>query len=46
MYIPKHFEETRVEEMHALMRQHPLATLVVLGPDGLNANPVPLLLSA
>jgi transcriptional regulator len=46
MYLPKHFEETRVEEMHALMRQHPLATLVTLGPDGLNGNPLPLRLSA
>lgn len=46
MYIPKHFEETQAEQMHALMRQHPLAALVTCGPDGLNANPVPLLLSA
>ncbi|PIY29565.1 MAG: transcriptional regulator, partial [Comamonadaceae bacterium CG_4_10_14_3_um_filter_60_42] len=30
MYIPKHFEEPRAEVLHALMRAHPLATLVTL----------------
>lgn len=46
MYIPKHFAETNVAEMHALMRMHPLATLVNYGPDGLNANHIPFLLAA
>lgn len=45
MYLPKHFAETDVAEMHALMRAHPLATLVSAGPDGLNANHIPLLLA-
>ena len=45
MYLPKHFAETDVAEMHALMRARPLATLVSHGPDGLNANHIPLLLS-
>ena len=45
MYIPKHFEEPRIEVLHALMRAHPLATLVTLSADGLNANHIPLLLS-
>jgi transcriptional regulator len=45
MYLPKHFAETDVAEMHALMRAHPLATLVSTGPDGLNANHIPLLLA-
>lgn len=45
MYIPKHFDEPRVEVLHALMRAHPLATLVTLSADGLNANHIPLLLS-
>ena len=42
MYIPRHFEETRVEVLHRLMRDEPFATLVTLGPDGLNANHLPL----
>ena len=45
MYLPKHFAESNVAEMHALMRAHPLATLVSDGPDGLNANHIPLLLA-
>lgn len=45
MYIPKHFEEPRIEVLHALMRARPLATLVTLSADGLNANHIPLLLS-
>ena len=45
MYLPKHFAEDDVAEMHALMRAHPLATLVSHGPDGLNANHIPLLLA-
>jgi transcriptional regulator len=44
MYIPKHFAEDDVAEMHALMRARPLATLVSHGADGLNANHLPLLL--
>ena len=44
MYLPKHFAETDVSEMHALMRAKPLATLISHGPDGLNANHLPLLL--
>ena len=45
MYIPKHFAVDDVPEMHALMRARPLATLVSHGPDGLNANHIPLLLA-
>jgi transcriptional regulator len=45
MYLPKHFAEDDAAEMHALMRAHPLATLVSHGPDGLNANHIPLLLA-
>lgn len=45
MYIPAHFEETRIEVMHALMRAHPLAALVTLGKGGLTANHIPLFLS-
>ncbi|OGS75407.1 MAG: transcriptional regulator [Gallionellales bacterium GWA2_55_18] len=45
MYIPKHFEQPRVETMHELMRARPLATLVTLSSGGLEANPIPLHLS-
>ncbi len=41
MYLPSHFEETRVEVLHQLMRERPLATLVTLGAAGLNANHLP-----
>ena len=44
MYLPKHFEETRPEVLHGLIRDHALATLVVQGPDGLIANHVPVAL--
>ncbi|OHC63706.1 MAG: transcriptional regulator [Rhodocyclales bacterium RIFCSPLOWO2_02_FULL_63_24] len=42
MYLPAHFEESRSEVLHALMREHPLATLVTQGADGLTANHLPL----
>ncbi len=46
MYLPKHFAQTDVAVMHALMRSNPLATLISHGPDGLNANHIPLQLDA
>lgn len=46
MYVPSHFEETRLEVLHELMRARPLATVVTLSPDGINANHVPLHLCA
>lgn len=45
MYVPAHFKEQNVAAMHALMRAQPLATLIVLSSDGLNANHIPLHLS-
>jgi transcriptional regulator len=42
MYNPAHFQETRVPVLHELIRRHPLATLVTLGPDGLMANHIPM----
>jgi transcriptional regulator len=45
MYIPKQFEQPRVEAMHELMRAYPLATLVTLTSGGLDANHIPLHLS-
>jgi transcriptional regulator len=41
MYLPKHFEETRVEVLHELIRAHPLGALVVLTAHGLVANHIP-----
>jgi len=42
MYCPKQFDEPKLEIMRALMRDYPLATLVTLSIDGLNANHIPL----
>ena len=42
MYLPKHFEETRVDVLHRLIRAHPLGALVVMTRSGLDANHIPL----
>jgi transcriptional regulator len=42
MYLPRHFEQTDPEALHALMQAHPLATLVRHAPDGLTADHLPL----
>ena len=42
MYLPRHFEESRVEVMRALIQEHPLGVLVTLGSNGLNANHIPI----
>jgi transcriptional regulator len=44
MYNPAHFREDRVDVMHDLIRRHSLATLVTLGPAGLTANHIPMLI--
>ncbi|MGZ5147267.1 MAG: FMN-binding negative transcriptional regulator, partial [Burkholderiales bacterium] len=41
MYVPRHFEETRVEELHHIIREYPLGAFVVNGPNGLDANHLP-----
>ncbi|MDY6945447.1 MAG: FMN-binding negative transcriptional regulator [Pseudomonadota bacterium] len=46
MYLPKHFEETRVEELHRVISEHPLGALVLHGPGGLNANHLPFVFEA
>lgn len=43
MYVPAHFEETNIEVMQRLIAEHPLGTLVQLGPSGLVANHIPFL---
>lgn len=41
MYAPKHFEETRVDVLHDLIRSYPFGSLVTLTPGGLDANHIP-----
>jgi len=43
MYIPKHFQQSDKQELHKLIRQQPLATLVASTEQGLLANHLPLL---
>jgi transcriptional regulator len=45
MYVPRHFTEDRVDVLHELIRRHPLGTLVVAGPAGLEASHVPFEIS-
>ncbi len=45
MYIPKHFEQTDTEELNALIRHYPFATLSWCGKDCPDAMHLPLLLS-
>lgn len=42
MYLPAHFNETRTDVLHALMRARPLTTLVAQCDSGLVANHVPV----
>jgi len=42
MYLPQHFEQTDPQALQTLMREHPLATLVTTGADGVTADHVPL----
>ncbi|HYW93266.1 MAG TPA: FMN-binding negative transcriptional regulator [Gammaproteobacteria bacterium] len=46
MYVPEHFEETRIGVLHDLMRKHPLGVLCTSGQGGLDANHIPFLLDA
>jgi transcriptional regulator len=41
MYLPGHFEETRIEVLHGLVRAHPLGALVTSTAGGLEANHIP-----
>jgi transcriptional regulator len=42
LYLPAHFNETRTAVLHALMRAHPLSTLVTQCDSALVANHVPV----
>jgi transcriptional regulator len=44
MYIPTAFDESRIEEQHALIRANPLGLLISAGPEGPLASPLPFLL--
>lgn len=42
MYLPAHFEQKDPHALRALMREHPLATIVSVADDGPTADHVPL----
>ena len=42
MYLPNHFEQPDRAALVALMRERPLATLVIATPDGPSADLIPL----
>src|SRR6188474_1962662 len=44
MYLPSHFDEKRLDVLHALVRRHPFGLLVTQTADGPNANGIPFLL--
>lgn len=44
MYLPQHFEEHDTELLHSVIRAHGFGTLVVAGPEGIEANHVPFYL--
>ncbi|MCG7505315.1 FMN-binding negative transcriptional regulator [Mesorhizobium retamae] len=46
MYQPPHFNETRPEVLHALIRAHPLGLLISNSVGGPVADPIPFLLDA
>lgn len=46
MYAPAHFREERIPVLHEAIRRIGLANLVTLGPEGLTATAVPVLLDS
>jgi transcriptional regulator len=44
MYVPNHFKEDRVPELHAAIRRIAIGTLITSGADGLEASHVPMLI--
>jgi transcriptional regulator len=42
LYLPSYFKESRIDVLHALMRERPLATLVTSIDSGLVANHIPV----
>jgi transcriptional regulator len=45
MYLPGHFAQAHDQEIESLVRDHPLATLVAMGRQGLIANHIPMMLA-
>jgi len=43
MYLPAHFEETRLDVLHDLLRSHPLGLLITQTAQGIEANAIPFL---
>jgi transcriptional regulator len=41
MYVPSHFEESRVERLHDLIEQFPFGILLTNSAQGLDANHLP-----
>jgi transcriptional regulator len=46
MYVPAHFNESRVDVLHGHIAQHPFGTLITHGKSGLDANHLPFELAA
>jgi len=46
MYVPRHFEETDIGVLHALIKSQPLGTWVTQGAAGLLVNHIPFLIDA
>jgi transcriptional regulator len=46
MYVPAHFNESRLDVLHARIVQHPFGTLITHGKSGLDANHLPFELAA
>ena len=46
MYLPAHFAETRIDVLHRLINEQPLAALVTFEGGALNANHIPFELDA
>ncbi|ASV99320.1 FMN-binding negative transcriptional regulator [Paraburkholderia aromaticivorans] len=46
MYVPAHFNESRLDILHARIAEHPFGTLITHGKSGLDANHLPFELSA
>ena len=45
MYMPAHFSEERLDVLHDLIHQHPLASMVSLEADGMTANHIPFIIT-
>lgn len=46
MHLPKHFEQTEIAEIHALILGNPLGSLMTVGSGGLSATHIPFELAA